>query len=942
VGACVAVFALVLAVLVATPAQASPPAAAPQLATVPNGVARTANLSAFDPGNIISDAVFFKSDTMTEAQIQAFLTAKVPKCASGYTCLKSYSMASRSIPADPMCSAYAGASSERAARIIYKVARACGINPQVILVMLQKEQSLVTDTTPSSGQYRAAMGQGCPDTAACDTKYYGFFNQVYWGAWQLKRYANPPGTSKYFTWYAPGKTWNVKYHPKSSCGTKPVTIRNQATANLYYYTPYTPNAAALRAGYGTGDSCSSYGNRNFFSYFTDWFGSTQAVDAVLYKVGTAIWVKAGTTRYHVTAEAYPEYKRVLGDPVTVDAAYLDGFTDKGDASFYVKNASTGVVAYLQDGKTHRFPTCELVATWGGACASGLVTLPDADFKRFGAGPEMTSFARTAATSRIHRIDGKTLQPVFDAATAGRINGGSVPYAAVLRSSVAAGFTVASRVMFAPGDFVLTQGSSDVYLPTSTGALIHLPSWAIATQLGLSATVASRPTNADVAGYTKSGKLSHVVSCGGTVYYAAQGTLSRLTAGAPNGLTVTKLDDALCARLNLKGATVSRDVFLVQTGTTPVYHVVNGVRRWVTSGVQLNELNGGSAPTILRVDAAGLALIPAGQPYPAPGSLVRADNASEVWLVDGTKLLHLPSWGLASSWGLPTSSPVVPAARLKDLATGGDLTHFARCSGTLYAGGGGILSRVASGDSGGNVVTTLGASTCAALRLSGSAYTGAVFLSDGKRTVVAAGGGFVRLKDAAAAARANGGTKPSTRAITAAYLDQLPKPTSLPASGDVVRASSSSTVSVVDGEKRFRLPNWGVAADLGIIDRYRTVPTAEIGNLPETGTDMTLFVTCGGRTYVGASGVLSSVASAGVAGFRTTELTSATCATLTLTGPAIGNRLFVKAAGVDTVYVTENGKLRALRSGESPTTVNGGTAPTVLVLDARTIAGMPRV
>ena len=164
---------------------------------------------------------------------------------------------------------------ERASTIIYKVAQACGINPQVLIVMLQKEQGLVTHTWPSDWRYTIAMGQGCPDTAACDTRYYGFFNQVYGAAWQLKRYANPPGTSQYFTWYAPGNTWNVRYHPNEACGSAPVYIQNQATANLYYYTPYQPNAAALRAGYGEGDGCSAYGNRNFFQYFTDWFGSTQ-------------------------------------------------------------------------------------------------------------------------------------------------------------------------------------------------------------------------------------------------------------------------------------------------------------------------------------------------------------------------------------------------------------------------------------------------------------------------------------------------------------------------------------------------------------------------------------------------------------------------------------------------------------------------------------------
>ena len=235
-----------------------------------------ADLSQFQPGHIISDAKFFDRGTMSEAQIQQFLQSKVPNCQAGYVCLKDWYDTSRATNADAMCGAYPGGYRERASAIIYKVAQACGINPQVILVMLQKEQGLVNHTWPSDWRYTIAMGQGCPDTAACDTRYYGFFNQVYGAAWQLKRYANPPGTSQFFTWYAPGKTWNVRWHPNAACGSAPVYIQNQATANLYYYTPYQPNPAAIRAGYGEGDACSAYGNRNFFQYFTDWFGSTQS------------------------------------------------------------------------------------------------------------------------------------------------------------------------------------------------------------------------------------------------------------------------------------------------------------------------------------------------------------------------------------------------------------------------------------------------------------------------------------------------------------------------------------------------------------------------------------------------------------------------------------------------------------------------------------------
>lgn len=63
------------------------------------------------------------------------------------------------------------------------------------------------------------------------------------------------------------------YHPDSDrCGGASVTIASAATAALYYYTPYQPNAAALANLYGTGDSCSSYGNRNFWRMYSDWFG----------------------------------------------------------------------------------------------------------------------------------------------------------------------------------------------------------------------------------------------------------------------------------------------------------------------------------------------------------------------------------------------------------------------------------------------------------------------------------------------------------------------------------------------------------------------------------------------------------------------------------------------------------------------------------------------
>jgi len=251
--------------------------------------------SEFNPGLIISDSVFFNEFAMTQPQIQDFLNVRVPTCTAGYTCLKSYTETTAGRSADAWCSAYPAGTNELASTIIFKVAQACGINPQVLLVTLQKENSLVTSTKPSAGSYKTAMGYACPDTAACDAKYYGFFNQVYSAGRQLVRYGDP---SLGFRYQQGNEV--IQFHPNASCGTTVVNIRSQGTATLYNYTPYQPNAASLANLGGTGDACSSYGNRNFWVFFNNWFGSPvasgseQLADYYALAGGASGWLGAPT------------------------------------------------------------------------------------------------------------------------------------------------------------------------------------------------------------------------------------------------------------------------------------------------------------------------------------------------------------------------------------------------------------------------------------------------------------------------------------------------------------------------------------------------------------------------------------------------------------------------------------------------------------------------
>lgn len=226
--------------------------------------------SQFNPGMIISDANFFNYNSMSASAIQSFLQNEEPTCApvAGVPCLRNYSVTTTSRAAAANgCAAYAGATNESASTIIYKVAQACQINPTVILVTLQKEEGLVLSRSPSAGAYTIAMGYGCPDSSGCDTNYYGFYNQVYMAAWQWREYTWAPSGRRYHI-----GTVSVQYNPNAACGASSVNILDQSTANLYLYTPYQPDQAALNDLTGTGDSCSSYGNRNFWVYYWQWFG----------------------------------------------------------------------------------------------------------------------------------------------------------------------------------------------------------------------------------------------------------------------------------------------------------------------------------------------------------------------------------------------------------------------------------------------------------------------------------------------------------------------------------------------------------------------------------------------------------------------------------------------------------------------------------------------
>ena len=274
--------------------------------------ASAANKEDFNAGRIIDDYVFYNSNSMNSSQIQSFLESKVQNCdyngtqsasdwgypnithaqlaeykrngtngftqdsgfhAPPYKCLRVYTQDTPQMEAaSGLCEGIPAYSNRSAAQIIKDISIACGINPQVLIVLLEKEQSLITDKWPLNRQLEKATGFACPDTAPCNPAFGGFFYQIYHAARQFKIYQAYPERYNYLA----GRSQAIRWSPNSSCGSGQVYIENQATAGLYIYTPYQPNAAALNNLYGSGDGCSAYGNRNFWRIFSDWFGSTRS------------------------------------------------------------------------------------------------------------------------------------------------------------------------------------------------------------------------------------------------------------------------------------------------------------------------------------------------------------------------------------------------------------------------------------------------------------------------------------------------------------------------------------------------------------------------------------------------------------------------------------------------------------------------------------------
>ena len=656
--------------------------------TGPAPAANAADGSAFEAGNIISDALFFDGAAMSASQVQSFLNSQVSSCSSGFTCLKDYTQStSNRAGEDYRCSAYAGGGVESAATIIAKVGVACGISQKVLLVLLQKEQSLVTSTGPTSGQYRSATGYGCPDTAACDAAYYGFFNQVWMAALQFKRYAaNPTGWN-----HIAGRENHIRYSPNAACGSSPVFIQNQATAGLYNYTPYQPNAAALNNLYGTGDGCSAYGNRNFWRLYTDWFGSTTAGSSLVRShTNATVYLTSGESKYPIASLSILSALAPLGNVAFVSQSYLDRFQTRHLVG-RVLRAPNGAIYFYDAGIKLPFTSCDQVVDYGGSCAAdGYVQLTDVQLASFANGPNMGPVLGTTAGARYYINDG-TKREILDEA-----------------SQVAAGIPIALNVLTenavsalpfaAPAirddAFALQRGSSSYAFLRSGNR--HLVDDAIKADAGLPTKTAGSLWPESLAMLGNGSAFTGIVRLpGGTAnQILTAGNRVTWSSGIPGGdAAYVTVGQSFVDGYPLAGSiTAGSTVKTPASGT--VYVVMASDLRPIGSWEALVALAGGGVPVITTLPDRLVAPLPKGPVALETATLARSPENATVFLINGvTDKIAFSSFAFPFAAGL-TSFSYTTLERLDAYPTSSQLLGYGlQCGTTKYVSADGAVHAV---------------------------------------------------------------------------------------------------------------------------------------------------------------------------------------------------------------------------------------------------------
>ncbi|MCY7289296.1 MAG: hypothetical protein LH624_13875 [Cryobacterium sp.] len=655
----------------------------------------------FDPGYIISDSEFYDGYTMTAPEVQAFLTARVPVCTGSRGCLSTYVQTTSAIAGDRYCDGYRRGVNESAATIIVKVARSCGINPKGLLVLLEKEQGLVTSRAPSAWAFSAATGMSCPDTAPCDPAVAGFFYQVYYGARQYQIYRAFPTSFN----HRAGRTNEILYHPNGACGRRSVFIQNDATAGLYNYTPYTPNVAALANMYGVGDTCSSYGNRNFWRIYSDWFGSPTAGGTLLTFDGTSkTFLLVGSGKFEILDPTVRAAFSTFGPVRNASVEFLRSFETRGVIASPVVKHSDGRIGLVDGGTFRPMSTCAVVAHYGYDCAGVIPQLSAFQSLSLTNGAVLRTYVQTATGQRFVVRDGVRREVLDDASLQAESISGT--FVTVGARSVAA-LPLGAPVVRDGAIFSSSDGAVALF---AAGAVREIGPFT-AGQIGAAARNAGILAATSVSLLPRGEQRFDGVVRGseGVSVLTGLGRVRWSDDAVPLPQTPVTVPDWLVSSYPL-AASVSTGSVVQALGASTSYVVGESSVRRVISPTGLTAAAVVGLPTVI---VRGL---PKGPDFLPTGNLMRSSSSASVFAVDGEQRIRVLSMAVPRELGFGPLVNVPDATLASYPLTGAALSWAVQCNGQVSIGVSGQLRPLTPelAPSYGLPVTSLSTATCAQL------------------------------------------------------------------------------------------------------------------------------------------------------------------------------------------------------------------------------------
>lgn len=483
-------------------------------------------------------------------------------------------------------------------------------------------------------------------------------------------------------------------------------------------------------------------------------------------------------------------------------------------------------------------------------------------------------------------------------------------------------------VLAVGGLVKSSTAATVYLVDSIDHLIPIRSFRSVTDMGLSASWRTVP-DATIERMSKDTEpMSAFVRCNGAVRLAAGGWLHLVPEHAIGTLPVTSLSSGLCSMRAWPWLPLtSGDSLFLGDGVSPViFRIADGEARPISSMTAAQSLANPAPFWRYTVDPSFLATVPKGPTILGPGTLAKAAESPQIFMVDGySRLIPIASFDDVRDFGISLAWETADLSGYE--AAAAPLSHVTQCpDGRTFFSASNRFPVVASVVSG-LPITSVDAETCARLMPSGSPRTKPMVLRDSAGAVfeITPEGTKRYIRSMLVLVEAFQEYQYTLR-VSDSFLASLPLGPDRFASGALLKTTDAETVYVANGsDGLIPLHSPAAASDAGLGSTVTVVDPGRITGLTVASGSFGNLTRCGDTVAISAGGLRLPIVPSSVAGLEILDLPATMCQRVPQ-GAALTQPPLVKSATDPVIFALVDGVKRPISDFAQISAIIGGAAP----------------